>query len=102
MPGCSASRRYSDMMASVLRFSALLSSQATLSASRPCFAAQKLLATTATPRDTCTTSTTPGTALAAVASNDLTVAPNCGGRCSTATSIFGNVTSSVNCAVPLV
>ena len=82
LPGCSASVRYSAMMAAVLRFSALLSSHSTLSASRPSFAAQKLLATTATPRGTCTTSTTPGTALAAVASNDFTVAPNSGGRCS--------------------
>jgi hypothetical protein len=40
--------------------------------------------------------------LVAVASNDFAVAPNSGGRCSTATSMFGKVTSMVNCAVPLV
>jgi hypothetical protein len=53
------------------------------------------------PRGTWTTSTTPGTAFAAVASKDLTVAPNSGGRCSTATSMPGKVTSRVNWAVPL-
>ena len=90
------------MIASELRFSAFESSHSTFSASRPCFAAQKPFATTATPPGTCTTETTPGTAFAAVASNDLTVAPKSGGRCSSATSMPGNVTSSVNCAVPLV
>ena len=49
------------------------------------------------------TSTTPGTALAAVASNDLTVAPNSGGRCSTATSMSGegHVDSELRGAVGL-
>jgi hypothetical protein len=43
-----------------------------ISASRPCLAAQKFFAITATPPGTCTTLTTPGTALAAVASKLLT------------------------------
>ncbi len=88
-------------MAAELRFSAPLSSQVTLSASRPNLAAQKPLATTATPPGTSTTLTTPGTAAAALASKALTVAPNCGGRLSSATNMPGNATSNVNCAVPL-
>ena len=40
--------------------------------------------------------------MVAVASNDFTVAPNSGGRCSSATSMSGKVTSMVNWAVPLV
>jgi hypothetical protein len=39
-------------------------------------------------------------ACAADASRLLTVAPNSGGRCSSATSIPGNAKSIVNCAVP--
>src|SRR5229473_7514170 len=94
--GCSASFRYSYIICDELRFSAWVSSHSTLSASRPSFAAQKLLATTATPRGTWTTLTTPGTAAAAEASKDLTVAPKSGGRLSKATSIPGNATSKVN------
>ncbi|CAJ2713907.1 Uncharacterised protein [Burkholderia pseudomallei] len=88
------------MIASELRFSAPDSSHSTFSASRPCFAAQKPFATTATPRSTCTTDTTPGTAFAALASNDFTLPPKTGGRCSSATSMPGIDTSIVNCAVP--
>jgi len=88
------------MIAEELRISALLSSHSTLSASRPSFAAQKFLATTATPRGTCTTLTTPVTAMVAPSSKDLTVAPNSGGRRSSATSMPGISTSNVNSAVP--
>ena len=59
-------------------------------------------ATTATPRGVSTTSTTPGSALAAAASNDLTLAPNFGGWIITAVSIPGSFTSMVKGWVPLV
>ena len=100
VPGLSASCRYSRMISSEPRFSAFVSSHSIFSASRPCFAAQKPVPTTATPPGTCTTDTTPGTALAAVASNDFTFAPKRGGRCSSATRMPGTVVSSVKCAVP--
>jgi hypothetical protein len=83
-PSPAASFLYSAISSGVPRFSAALSSHSTLSALRPCMAFQVLSATTATPRGISTTSTTPFTCLAAVASNDFTLAPNNGGRCTTA------------------
>ena len=77
------------------------SSHSTVSASRPCFAAQKCWPSTATPVGICTTSTTPAIALAFVASNDFTFAPNRGACATTAVSMPGNFTSCVNVAVPL-
>ena len=77
-------------------------SQSTFSASRPSFAAQKWSATTATPLGTCTTLRTPGTALAAVASNDFTLPPNTGARATTAVSRPSNCTSMPNCARPVI
>src|SRR5262249_23753935 len=65
-------------------------------------AAHMFSPTTATPRGMATTSTTPFTALALLASKDLTVAPNIGGWTMTAVSIPGNLTSIVKGWVPLV
>ncbi len=55
---------------------------------------------TATPRGICTTSTTPATAFACVASNEATLPPKRGGRITTAVIIPGNMTSIANCCVP--
>ncbi len=78
----------------------VLSSHAILSASRPFFAAQKLVARTATPFGTSTTNRTPGTLDVAVASSDLSAAPKRGGCATTAVSMSESFTSCVNCAVP--
>jgi hypothetical protein len=86
----------------VPRVSARLSSHVTRSASRPLRAAQKLVATTATPDGTGTTCVTPFTCRAGPASNDFTVAPKRGGRAISAVSIPGSLTSIVNCADPSV
>ena len=77
------------MIAAVPRFSAADSSQVTRSASRPFLADHMSRATTATPRGICTTSTTPGTAFAWVASKELTLPPKRGGRMTTAVIIPG-------------
>src|SRR5664279_6290104 len=77
------------------------SSHSTFSASRPFFACQNVVASTATPLGTSTTYLTPGTFAASVASNLSTVAPNVGGCMTTAVSMPGNCTSCVNLAVPL-
>ena len=70
------------------------SSHSTLRAFRPWRAAQNVSATTATPLVTWTTCLTPGTALAAVASNDLTFPPATTGHFSIdATSMPGTRTS---------
>jgi len=47
-----------------------------------------------------TQTTTPGTARAALSSNDATFAPNRGGRATSTVSIFGSRISMVNWAVP--
>ena len=49
----------------------------------------------------CTTSTTPGTAFALVASNELTLPPKRGGRMTTAVIIPGSITSMANCCLPV-
>jgi hypothetical protein len=54
---------------------------------------QVSLATTAIPRGVSTTSTTPLTCRVAEASNDVALAPNKGGRASTAVSMSGSRTS---------
>jgi hypothetical protein len=72
-----------------------------LSARRPCCAAQVFFATTAMPSGTATTSVTPLTLRAALASNDTIFAPNDGGNAMTAVSRPGSFTSPVYCAVPL-
>ena len=69
---------------------------------RPLRAAQKLVATTATPDGTCTTCVTPFTRRLPIASIDLTVAPNRGGRAMSAVSIPGAEKSRVNFAEPSV
>ena len=101
-PGLSRSPRYSSNNSSELRFSAELSSQSTDRARRPFLAAQKPLARTAIPCGISTTSTTPATSLAAVASNLATVAPKTGGLSMTAVSIPGKEKSKVNRASPRV
>jgi hypothetical protein len=58
-------------------------------------AAQVLSATTATPREICTTSTTPLTALAGAGSKLFTLAPNSGGWATIAISMPGSFTSMV-------
>ncbi len=72
------------------------------SASRPCLAAQKWSATTATPLGTRTTDRTPGTALALVSSSDFTFPPNTGGRATTAVRRPSNCTSMPNRARPVI
>ena len=70
------------------------SSHTTLSARRPLSAAHVLVATTATPLETCTTSFTPLTCLAAPASKLFTLAPaTSGGRSIEAISMPGTLTS---------
>ena len=93
--------RYSFMSSVVPRFSASDSSQVTLNASRPFFADHMSRPTTATPRGICTTSTTPATAFALVASNELARAPKRGGRMTTAVIISGSITSIANCCLPV-
>jgi hypothetical protein len=65
-------------------------------------AAQKLLATTATPLPVGTTFSTPGTLSAALGSNLASLAPNAGGRATTAVRSPGNWTSIPNCALPVI
>ncbi len=89
------------MSAAVPRFSAPASSQLTTSASRPFLADHMSRPTTATPRGICTTSMTPGTAFAFVASNELTFAPKRGGRMTTAVIMPGSMTSMANCCLPV-
>jgi len=67
--------------------------QSIWSASRPTLAAQKCLATTATPVPVDTTFSTPGTLSAAAPSNLASLAPNAGGRATQATRRPGNWTS---------
>ena len=101
--------------ASAASISALLSfafgpgSQSIFSAARPVSAAQVDEAATQTPPHTwlgglagaiSKTFVTPGTASAAVASNDLTFPPNAGGRATTAWSIPGRRTSRPYSAAP--
>ncbi len=83
------------------RFSALDSSQVATTASRPLRAAQVFSATTATPVGIWKMSTTPGTFLAALASNEATFAPNFGAWTTMAVSMLGRWTSWVKRAVPL-
>ena len=90
------------MISAVPRVSASVSSHCTVTASRALRAAHMCSATTATPRGVCTTSTTPGIALAAAASKDAALAPNFGGWIITAVSIPGSFTSRVNGWVPSV
>jgi len=71
------------------------SSHCTFSALRPLSAAQVPLATTATPSGTCTTSVTPFTLSASLASNATTLAPNDGGNAITAVSMPGSFMSIV-------
>src|SRR6266480_426058 len=85
----------------VPRFSAPDSSHVTLSASRPFLADHMSLPITATPRGICTTSITPATALALVASNELTLPPKRGGRMTTAVIMPGSMTSMANCCLPV-
>src|SRR5215471_497460 len=73
-----------------------------LSASRPSLAAQKCLATTATPVPVGTTFSTPGTLSAALGSNLASLAPNAGGRATTAVRRPGNWTSIPNWALPVI
>ena len=94
-PGWSACFRYSANSSAEPRFSAALSSHSTVRASRPFMAAQVFSATTATPREICTTSTTPFTALAGAGSKLLTVAPNSGGWATIAVSMPGSFRSMV-------
>ena len=101
-PGCPASCRYSARMSDVERFSAALASQVILSASQPRIAAQVSVPSTATPREICTTSTTPAIFSASLASNETGLAPNCSGRLTTAVSIPGRRISPANTAVPVV
>ena len=82
-------------MSAVLRVSALLSSHSTFRASRPLMAAWVVVASTATPCGTITTSCTPFTAFAAVASKLLGAAPKRGGWATTATSMSGSLRSWV-------
>ena len=89
-------------MSVVPSLKALLSSQVTLRASRPFLADQKSFASTATPFWIATTSTTPATAFAPVASKDLTVVPKRGGWATRAVSMPGSFTSLVNWALPLI
>jgi hypothetical protein len=77
------------------------SSHCTLSARRPCIAAHVPVATTATPSGTSTTSVTPCTFFASVASKDTSLAPKLGGHAITAVSNPGSFTSAVYVAVPL-
>ncbi len=88
-PGPLARSRYSARIASDERVSAVLSSQVTVSASRPFMAAQVSRAITATPVGTWTTSSTPATFRAAAASKPFTVAPKRGARATTAVTWFG-------------
>ena len=69
------------------------SSQVIASASRPRSAAHVLSATTATPSSICTTSRTPGTALARASSKLATRPPNTGQRATVAYSMPGSRTS---------
>ena len=100
IPGLPAASRNVAMISAVPSVFAFDSSHSTVRASRPCLAAQKCWPSTATPVGICTTSTTPATAFAFVASNDFTVAPNRGACATTAVSIPGNFTSCVKMAVP--
>ena len=59
------------------------------------------MATTATPSGTCTTSVTPLTFFASVASNETSLAPNDGGHAITAVSRPGSLRSIVYTALPL-
>jgi hypothetical protein len=93
--GWVASSRYWANRASESSFAPADSSQVVFSARRPCCAAHVLRATTATPSGTATTSVTPLTFLAAVASNDTSFAPNDGGNAITAVSRPGSLTSPV-------
>jgi hypothetical protein len=97
-----ARERYSAMISALPRVSAALSSHWTVTASRAFSAAHMCSATTATPRGVCTTSTTPGIAFAAAASNDAAFAPNRGGWIITAVSMPGSLTSIVNGWLPSV
>jgi hypothetical protein len=76
-------------------------SYSTDKAALPWNAAHELSATTAMPRGTRTTSTTPLTFFAFDASNDLTVAPKIGGNNIEANFIPGTRTSMPYFAVPL-
>ena len=77
MPPCTlaSAARVPASMAAVFSAAPGPSSQTMLSAWRAWPARQQLLATTATPSEICTTSITPGMALALAASKDLTVPP---------------------------
>ena len=75
-------------------------SQSTRNASRPFFADQKSVATTATPLGIWTTARTPGIFSASLASKDFTLAPKRGGCATTAVRSPGIFTSCVNFAVP--
>src|SRR5438093_2167409 len=89
-----ASSRYSSKISAVERVSALLVSQVTLRASRPCMAGHVSIPTTATPDEICTTSTTPSTFFASVASNEATFAPNRSERLTIAVNVPGLLTSN--------
>jgi hypothetical protein len=85
----------------VPRISAWLSSHSIFTAWRPCIAAHVFSATTATPREIATTSTTPLIAFAPEASTDFTVAPNRGGCTIIAVSMPGSFTSRVKSCRPV-
>src|SRR5438874_13419169 len=95
VPGCAACARY--CASSACESSLLLpdSSHTSLSARRPCSAAQVPVATTATPSGTCTTSVTPLIFFASPASNDTSLAPNDGGQATTAVNRPGSLRSIV-------
>jgi hypothetical protein len=75
-------------------------SHCTSSASRPFFAAQKLLATTATPLGSSTTCVTPVRPFTLSALNEATFAPNTGGCATSAVCRFLRCTSRPNVALP--
>ena len=74
--------------------------QTTRASGRPEVAAQKLVATTATPFGISTTARTPSTARASRASKDATAPPRSGGRTTCATSMPGTRTSRPKIAEP--
>ncbi len=76
------------------------SCQVTASLSRPCIAAQVLVATTATPLEIFTTSSTPATLRAAPSSTLAIVPPKVGALSTLAYTIPGTLTSIPYCAVP--
>jgi hypothetical protein len=95
VPACCAWARYCASTASEFKDALVDSSHETLSARRPFSTAHVPVPTTATPSGTWITSVTPGTRIASAESNEMTLAPNEGGKAITAVSRPGSSTSIV-------